>query len=141
MEYTDASWEGGGACGAFAAEDPLQTPENAGGHVEHRNHKQRRTARRTRSNAPTTRHNDDQTERMAGAEINVLEAIKAPSADHQIADDDHHEQPAHAMYARRQAVAAEKVHDGGNHSSACRDGHADKIFLAGAAGIRGLRID
>ena len=54
-----------------------------------------RAGKNTRSSANHDGDQDNQAERTARTEINVLEAVEAPGADHQIADHDDHHEPAH----------------------------------------------
>src|SRR5580658_3749459 len=84
---------------SLAMEDPLQTPQDAGSHIENGDSEKRRPRK-----IPDRRDEDgnehDQAEGMARAKIDVLEAVKTPGADHEIADHHDHHEPAQRRHPR-----------------------------------------
>src|ERR1700722_11746646 len=74
----------------FAAENPLQAPENSGGHVDNRDPKKHGAGKKPDRRADHAKYHN-QAKRFSRTEIDVFEAVETPSANHQIADyDDHH---------------------------------------------------
>src|ERR1700735_4274848 len=111
-----------------AAENPLQSPEHSRERIEQCNSEESRFGEEPDAGKQSAQEND-QTERMARAEINVLEAIETPGAHHQVAHGGHHRQPGDCRVPGFERNSGLKVHYGRNDSSPRRNWHADKVFL------------
>src|ERR1041384_5432235 len=77
---------------------------------------------------------------MPGAEVNVLETVKAPRAHHEIPESDHHSEPGQCRIPLGDRVAGSKMDNGCYYAGTGWNRHADKIFLAWTARIRRFGI-
>src|ERR1700685_971191 len=100
-------------------EHPLQTPKYSGERVEQRD-REENLLREEKDRGEQRTKKNNQTERMARAEINVFKTVKAPRADHQIADSGDHRKPGHRGIPGFERSPIAKMNHRRNHPRACR---------------------
>src|ERR1039458_1994964 len=121
-----------------AAEDAAEANENAAGDIGGGHGEKEKLGVVEDAVDESADENDDE-RRVGFGEADAFEAVVAPGADHEEAEQKEETEPGDGERPPGDGFGAGSPDDGGDHGGGGGDGEADEIFAVGAAGIQLMR--